>query len=108
MFEDMELDVSDAELVHLDEEETELNTKEVELTEEQFMSVALGLRHRMTLAVAEAMQTIEIAGLAENQERALKQGVKRAMWACVKDVIHAQGAISGIDSETQRKATYND
>jgi hypothetical protein len=106
VLETMELHTPECEEVELTDEEIEDNVAPFRLDEQQFGFVALGLRNRMTSAVGESMQFVEMTGLTEAAQKALKDALKRSIWQAVRDHLKGIADISEIDSESAHKLIY--
>lgn len=104
----MEFETPECEEIELDEEETELNVAPLRVDDEQFGFIALTLRNRMTSAVGESMQFIEIASMTDLSRNALKAAVKRSIWLAVRDTLKAVADISELDGREAHALIYGD
>ena len=104
----MEFETPDCEEVELDEEETEMNVAPLRVDDEQFSFIALTLRNRMTSAVGEAMQFIEISNLDNKAQEALKAAVKRSIWLAVRDTLKGVADVSELDPRKTHSLIYGE
>jgi len=106
VLESLAFETGEVEEVELTEEEIEMNVAPFRLDEAQYSFVALGLRNRMTSAVGESMQYVEMTGLTESAQKALKDAIKRSIWQAVKDHLTGLADTSDIDPATRQEIMF--
>lgn len=82
----MSLPTPECEKVEMTAEEIELNCAPFRLTFQQFETVSMTTKNRITSAVGQVMQLIEMLGLQENQEKATKDNIKRVLWKTAEEI----------------------
>jgi hypothetical protein len=96
----------EVEEIELDEEEMRANILPLQIPITAFPTMVLTLRMKISGAVGEVMQYVEMSSLSLEAQKAMKDSIKRSIWSSVGSFIKSTGELSGIPDELIREVTY--